>query len=149
MRRGFSSIWLLVGLAITAVLLTIGVPMRTTAFLNANETAVQREVLTIHHAQTEYRSQFREYAASLLQLGPPAGGIVGPQAAKLIPAILATGDKNGYLYTVTKTNSGFTVNANPKSFGRDGRRTFYVDEDGAVHQNWGPEPASANSPEVK
>jgi prepilin-type N-terminal cleavage/methylation domain-containing protein len=148
-RRGFSIIELLIALAIIAVLLTIAVPMMMTAYLNAKETAVHREVLTIHQAQVQYLSQFGEYANSLGQLGPPAGGVAGPHGAKLIPATLASGDKNGYLYTVTKTTSGFAVNANPKVFGRNGRRSFYVDEDGVVHQNWGVEPASAASPEVK
>jgi hypothetical protein len=36
-----------------------------------------------------------------------------------------------------------------RSFGRNGRRSFYVDEDGVVHQNWGAEPAGVSSPEAK
>jgi prepilin-type N-terminal cleavage/methylation domain-containing protein len=80
-RGGFSIIELLIVLAIIAALLTIAVPMLMTAYLNARETAVEREVLTIHQAQVQYLSQFGEYATSLAQLGPPAGGVAGPQAA--------------------------------------------------------------------
>jgi type IV pilus assembly protein PilA len=120
-----------------------------TAHTSASETVVIREVQTIHQAQVQYLSQFGEYATSLSQLGPPANGVTGPHAAKLIPASLAYGEKNGYVFTVTRTNTGFAANANPKAFGRNGRRTFYIDEDGVVHQNWGAEPATANSPEAK
>ncbi len=108
-----------------------------------------REVQAIHQAQVQYLSQFGEFAATLAELGPPTNGVAGPHAAKLIPASLASGEKNGYLFTMVKAGGGFTVNANPKEFGRTGRRTFYIDQDGVVHQNWGSEPATANSPEIQ
>jgi type IV pilus assembly protein PilA len=148
-RRGFSTVELLIVLAIIAVILTIAVPTLMTAYTNASETVVIRETQTIHQAQIQYLSQFGEYATTLAQLGPPANGIAGPHAAKLIPASLASGEKNGYVFTLSRTNTGFAANANPKVFGRNGRRTFYIDEDGVVRHNWGPEPATANSPEVK
>jgi prepilin-type N-terminal cleavage/methylation domain-containing protein len=146
---GFSIIELLIALAIIAILLSIAVPMMMTARANASETVVIREVQTIHQAQVEYQSQFGDYAATLTQLGPPENGVSGPQSAKLIPASLSSGEKDGYRFTLTKTPSGFEVNANPRVFGKDGRRTFYIDEDGVVHQNWGPEPATSHSPEIK
>jgi len=55
----------------------------------------------------------------------------------------------GYLFAMNSTPAGFAVNANPKVFGNSGRRTFYLDQDGIVHQNWGSDPASAESPEFK
>jgi type II secretory pathway pseudopilin PulG len=140
---------LLVVLAIIAVLLSVAVPLWNSAHTGASETAVMREMHTIHEAQLQYLSQFGEYATTLAQLGPPSNGISGPHAAKIIPATLASGEKNGYLFTLTKTASGFAANANPKQFGGSGRRTFYIDEDGVLHQNWSAEPATANSPEVK
>jgi len=136
-------------LAIIAVLLTIAVPTLMTAHRSATETVVMREVQTIQQAQVQYLSQFGEYATSLAQLGPPINAVSGPQEAKLIPASLASGDKNGYFFTMSRTNSGFAVHANPKVFGRDGRRTFYIDEDGVVRQNWGEGPADTTSPEAK
>jgi type IV pilus assembly protein PilA len=146
---GFSIVELLVVLAIIAVLLSIAIPILKTALIGASETVVIREVQTIHQAQVQYYSQFGEYAGTLTQLGPPTSGTPSPAAAKLIPANLAGGEKNGYVFTITKTPAGFTAIANPKVFGKDGRRTFYIDEDGIVHQNWGPEPARADSPELK
>jgi prepilin-type N-terminal cleavage/methylation domain-containing protein len=148
-RAGFSFVELLIVMAIISLFLAIAIPMLKTAQMNASETVVIREVQTIHQAQVQYLSQFGEYASSLAQLGPPTNGVSGPHAAKLIPASLASGEKNGYLFTMMKTPSGFAVNAVPKAFGGNGRRTFYIDEDGVVHQNWSAEPATVNSPEFK
>jgi type IV pilus assembly protein PilA len=147
--RGFSLIELLVVIAIILVILAVAVPRIKEARLNAVETMVVREVQTIGQAQTQYQSQFNKFAASLAELGPPASGTAGPQAANLIPASLASGEKDGYLFGVVLTPVGYSVNANPEVFGGTGRRTFYLDQDGIVHQNWSGEPASIGSPEFK
>jgi prepilin-type N-terminal cleavage/methylation domain-containing protein len=146
---GFALVELLIVLGIIAIVLSIAVPVLKSAFTNAAETAVIREVQTIQQAQVQYSSLFGNYAETLDQLGPPANGVAGPKGAKLIPGSLATGEKNGYVFTLTKLPGGFTVNATPKVFGKNGRRTFFIDEDGIVRQNWGPEPATATSPEIK
>ena len=148
-RRGFTLIELLVVVAIIAVLLAIAIPIAKTAKLNATETVVAREMQTIHQAQMQYSSQFGVYAASLRELGPPAQGDPGPNAAKLIPRSLSSGEKDGYVFTLSKTPGGYTANAAPKIYGDTGRRTFYIDEDGTVHQNWGRTPAAADSPEFR
>jgi hypothetical protein len=136
-------------IAIILLLLAVAIPERDRTHMNAAETVVMREIQTIYQAQTQYESQFGEYASTLVQLGPPAAGISGPAAAKLIPASLASGEKDGYLFLMNRVPSGFIINANPKVFGRNGHRSFYLDQDGIIHQNWGPEPASVNSAEVK
>jgi len=149
-KRGFSLVELLVVIAVIAVIHAVALPIMRTARLNSVETVVVREVQTIGTAQTQYQSQFGRYAGTLAQLGPPANGAAeGPEAARLIPASLASGEKDGYLFALTSTPAGFFVNANPKVFGNSGRRTFYLDQDGIVHQNWGQDPATAASPEFK
>ena len=100
-------------------------------------------------AQIQYLSQFGKFASTLIELGPPASGAAGPTAANIIPASLASGEKDGYVLTIIPTTAGFAVNANPKVFGNTGRRTFYSDENGVVHQNWGRDPATASSPEIR
>lgn len=117
------------------------------AHLNAVETVAAKEVQSIGAAQVQYLSQFGRYAANLIDLDSPAGFDEGPQAAHLIQAGLAAGEKNGYLFSMSATPSGFSVNAVPKVFGQTGRRTFYLDQEGVLHQNWGKEPASSSSPE--
>lgn len=147
--RGFSLIELLIVIAIILIILAIAVPKLGNARMNASEMAVIREVQTINTMQTQYMSQFGRFATSLAELGPPTSGASGPQAADLIPSSLSSGDKDGYIFTVAGTPSGYTVNANPKVFNTSGRRTFFSDQNMIIHQNWSAEPASASSPELK
>jgi type IV pilus assembly protein PilA len=104
---------------------------------------------TINTMQTQYMSQFGRFATTLNELGPPTSGGPGPQAADLIPGSLASGEKDGYIFTMTATPSGYTVNANPKVFNTTGRRTFFTDQNQTYRQNWSAEPANASSPEIK
>ncbi len=147
--RGFSLIELLIVIAIILIILAIAVPKLGSARMNANEMAVIRELQTINTMQVQYMSQFQRFATTLAELGPPASGGPGPQAADLIPSALSVGDKDGYIFTMTATPSGYTLNANPKVFNTSGRRTFYTDQNGLIHQNWSAEAANASSPEFK
>jgi prepilin-type N-terminal cleavage/methylation domain-containing protein len=148
-QGGFSLIELLIVIAIILIILAIAVPKLSSAKMNASETVVIREIQTIHQAQTQYTSQFGKFATTLAELGPPTSGGPGPQAADLIPASLATGDKDGYTFVMTATPTGYTVNANPKVYNSTGRRTFFSDQNMVIRQNWSQEPATINSPEVK
>jgi len=100
--------------------------------MNANEIAVVRELQAMNTMQIQYKSQFHRYATTLGELGP-----------------LASGDKDGYVFILTLTPSGYTIHANPKVFGISGHRTFYTDQDGLIRQNRSAEPANASSPEFK
>lgn len=148
-QSGFSLIELLIVIAIILIILAIAVPKLGSARMNATETVVIREVQTIHQAQVQYMSQFGQFATTLAQLGPPASGGPGPQAADLIPTSLAAGDKDGYLFLLAATPQGYTINANPKVYNSTGRRTFFSDQSMAIHYNWSQEPANATSPELK
>ncbi len=148
-QGGFSLIELLIVIAIILIILAIAVPKLGSARQNATETVVIREIKAIHESQTQYMSQFGKYATTLAELGPPASGGPGPQAADLLPASLASGEKDGYNFILTATPSGYTVNANPKVYNSTGRRTFFSDQNMTIHQNWSQEPATINSPEMK
>jgi type IV pilus assembly protein PilE len=148
-NSGFTLIEILIVVAIVGLLLAVAIPSAMNAHLSAVETVVMREVLTIHQAQTQYQAQFGEYASNLAELGPPASGVVGPAGARIIPANLASGEKDGYRFTTNRTTEGYAIHADPKVFGKNGRRTFYMDQEGTLHQNWGPEPATENSAEPK
>lgn len=146
---GFSLIELLIVIAIILIIVGIAVPKFNSARMNANETAVINEIRSIHTAQTQYLSQFQRYATTLTELGPPASGGPGPQAADLLPNSLVSGDKDGYTFTMTATPAGYNINANPKTYNTTGRRTFFSDQTMTIHQNWSSEPANASSPEMK
>ncbi len=106
-----------------------------------------RVLKTIYAAQIQYRSTFNRFATTLTQLGPPpvSGGTQGPGAAGLIPDSLASGESIGYVFTLTSTAQGYAVVAVPTTLGNTGRRTLYLDQSGVIRQNWGPEPAAAQT----
>lgn len=147
--RGFSLIELLIVISIILIILAIAVPKLGVAKMNASEMAVIREIQTVHQAETQYMSQFGQFATTLAQLGPPTSGGPGPQAADLIPTSLSSGDKDGYLFVLTATPQGYSLNVNPKVYNSTGRRTFFSDQSMVIHQNWTQEPANATSPELK
>lgn len=147
-RRGFSLIELLIVIAIILIIITIAMPKLTNAKKFAQETAALRAIQTIHTAEVQYSSQYGRYAVSLTELGPPASGATGPSAADLIGNDLANGTKQGYKFTVTGNAGGYVVNANPVNYGTDGNKTFYSDQTMVIHENNGPEPATATSREV-
>jgi type IV pilus assembly protein PilA len=148
-RRGFTLIELLIVISIILVILAIAVPKMNKQMQGAREMAVIREIGSIHQAETQYYSQFGKFAASLNQLGPPVSGADGPEAANIIPKVLADGKKNGFTYTLTATPSGYAITAVPDSFGNTGSRTFYSDQTLVIRNNWGQEPATPASPEIK
>src|SRR5207253_2929273 len=147
-RRGFSLIELLIVIAIIMVIAAIAAPKYNQMLMNGRETAAITEIQTIHKAQLQYYSQYQRYANTLAELGPPASGAEGPAAADLIPKILADGKKSGYVYTLARTPTGYTVNAVPESFGSSGRRTFFSDQTLVIRANNTPEPANATSSEL-
>jgi hypothetical protein len=99
--------------------------------------------------QVQYYSQYGKYATSLTELGPPASGAEGPAAANLIDSTLSSGEKGGYKFTLSANSGGYIINAAPVAFGVSGSRTFYSDQSMVVRQNFGQEPATVNSPEIK
>jgi len=136
-------------LAVIAITLTIAACKMGNDQINAREMLVVREIQTINTAQAQYMSQFGKFAASLTELGSPASGRPGPSAADLIPGSLASGDKDGYTFTLAPTPSGYTLNVNPKVYDSTGRRTFYSDQNMIIHQNASGEPAKASSSQLR
>jgi prepilin-type N-terminal cleavage/methylation domain-containing protein len=146
-RRGFTLIELLIVISIILVILAIAVPKMNKQMQSAHEMAVIREIGSIHVAETQYYSQFGKYATALNQLGPPVSGADGPEGANVLPKVLADGKKNGYVYALTGTPSGYAVTAIPESSSAGGR-TFYSDQSLVIRNNWGTEPATPTSPEI-
>jgi type IV pilus assembly protein PilA len=81
------------------------------------------------------------FACSLGALsGDPASGPATADHAQLIGPDLASGNKDGYIFTITnciKTNGGgsdyvkgYTITAVPETVGKTGNRGFCVDQNG-------------------
>lgn len=150
-ESGFSLIELLIVIAIILIIITVALPQMSKMRMNANEMRAIAEVQTLQKAETQYNSQFGKVATSIAELGPPAtaGAAEGPNSAGLIPANLASGSDSAYNFTLVESPTGYSITAVPKTFNSTGRRTFYSDQTMAIHQNWGQEPATAQSPELK
>lgn len=148
-RRGFTLIELLIVVAIVLIIAAIAVPKLDKARMHTQEMAAIEQIKTIQAGQAMYYSQFGKFATKLEELGPPASGQSGPAAADLIPGDLAKGVKTGYQFLMQGGPNGFVINANPVTFNSTGRRTFFSDQTHVVRENWGSEPATANSPEIK
>lgn len=146
---GFSLIELLIVIAIILIILAMALPKLNKARMQAFETGAIKAITTIHTAQAQYYSTFGKYADSLTALGPPTSGNANASAADLISGDLAAGEKGGYKYTMQVTPIGYTINANPTAFNNTGSRTFYSDQSLTIRQNFGVEPATAASPEIK
>jgi type IV pilus assembly protein PilA len=147
-RRGFSLIELLIVIAIILIIVTVALPKLNKARMYAQETAALKAIQTINTAQVQYNSTFGRFATSLTELGPPTSGNANASSADLISSDLASGEKQGYKYTLAGTPGGYTISAVPSAFGSTGSRTFYSDQSLVLRENYGQEPASANSPEV-
>jgi type IV pilus assembly protein PilA len=147
-QKGFSLIELLIVIAIILIIVTVALPKLNKARMYAQETAALKAVQTLNTAQVQYNSTFGRFAQSLTELGPPTSGNSNASAADLISGDMAAGEKQGYRYTLTGTPTGYTISAVPVSFNATGSRTFYSDQSLVIRQNYGQEPATANSPEV-
>jgi len=136
-------------LVIGGIAVALATPNLGKARMSAEEMAAIHNVRSINAAEVQYFAEFGRYAASLPELGPPSDGKPGPSSADLLPAILASGAKGGYTYTLKVSPTGYTVNANPVKYGTTGRRTFFSDESMVIRANPGPAPATAASAELK
>ncbi|MGC2658544.1 MAG: prepilin-type N-terminal cleavage/methylation domain-containing protein [Bryobacteraceae bacterium] len=150
-QHGFSLIELLIVIAIILIILAIAIPQMNNIRQNAQEMAAVAQIRTIQQAETQYYSQFGDYATALTQLGPPAGNgaTEGPASAGLIPQSLASGANSGYNFALSLGPTGYAVTAIPRVYKSTGRRTFYSDSSGIIRQNWGQDPATPQSPEIK
>jgi prepilin-type N-terminal cleavage/methylation domain-containing protein len=146
--RGFSLIELLIVIAIILIIITMAVPKYQQTMRFTREMAAKKAIQTIHQMEVQYQSQYGRYATSLTELGPPQSGAPSPAAADLIPGDLASGVKQGYKFSLTGTQGGYIINAGPVNYPTDGSVSLYSDQTMVIRENYGPEPATANSKEM-
>ncbi len=97
---------------------------------NFSERFIIQSVRRVHDAEVTYLSTFGNgFYGSLAEL----------YQAVFIDAATASGEKNGYVFVLTKTNptatmpAKFQINATPRNYPKSGRRSFYINESGEMH----------------
>jgi type IV pilus assembly protein PilA len=115
------------------------------ADLESNEDAAIADLRAVATAANAYRNAYGVFPETLASLGPPPPGGVSPEAAGLLDADLAAGEKDGYTFRYTivpasdsapAEDSGKTVNfsvaCSPKQYGKVGQRSFFLDSSGIL-----------------
>jgi type IV pilus assembly protein PilA len=145
MRRGkgFSLIELLIVVAIILIIAAITAPYLLRAHIAATESAAASGIRIINTGEIAYSSAYPStgYSATLVALGPgsPTDACPNPPVEATacdIDGVLASGTRQGYVYTFTPDPStprlSYEVSADPVTPGRSGVRSFCSLEDAIV-----------------
>jgi hypothetical protein len=105
-----------------------------------NERTALQSLKSLASAVESYRQTYTRLPDSLAALAPPLKGAATAQSAGLVDSDLANGQKNGYTFryvlTTTSTSGAqarYQLAANPTTYGRGGRLSFFRDADGKFH----------------
>ena len=144
-QRGFSLIELLIVVAIILIIMAIAIPNFMRSRMAANQASAIESLRIIATAEVTYFTTYGTgFSTSLDALRPPAPGQqAASTAAGLIDNILAGGYKSGYSFFYTSTQYsantnmwyGYTLLANPTSFGQSGIVYYFTDESHVIRAN--------------
>jgi hypothetical protein len=107
--------------------------------LAAHEDTTVATLRSLAEAIQTYHNAFGKLPESLAQLGPAPKDQISPERASLISAGLAAGKQDGYVFRyriapdANGNDNNFELAATPESYGKVGRRSFFMDADGKVH----------------
>jgi prepilin-type N-terminal cleavage/methylation domain-containing protein len=139
--KGFSLIELLIVVAIILIIAAIAIPNLMRSRLAANEASAVNSIRTITTAETTYFTAFPSvgYTCTMSELGPPAAGQpFSVTAGGILDAVLASGTKRGYLFSLSNCTgtpvATYSSVAVPQSVGATGTRSFCSDTSGIIWQ---------------
>ena len=147
-EAGFTLIELLIVMSVMLILMTLAVPQLLKLRKTANETSATQSVRTIAQAELQYNSAYpaRGFTCTIAELGgDPKSGPPTPQAAQLITADLAGGQKAGYTFGISNCTkvtinnqdmvTSFEVTAIPQAVGKTGDNGFCADENNTIRKD--------------
>jgi type IV pilus assembly protein PilA len=136
-QRGFSVVEVVVLVAILLVVAAIAIPYLLHSNLSENESSAVGSLRALNAACANYSMLYGGYPRSLSNLG--AGDAANSTSAALIDATLASGTKNGYVFTYTAGAIGiggnvlsYSIAADPATPGSKGQRRFFTDQSGVI-----------------
>jgi hypothetical protein len=107
--------------------------------LQTHEDTAIADLRALAEAIQTYRRAFGKLPESLEQLGPAPKDQISPEQAALVPADMAAGKHDGYVfrYRISPDPNGndndFELAATPEAYGKLGKRSFFLDTAGKVH----------------
>ncbi|MGO9087826.1 MAG: DUF4190 domain-containing protein [Terriglobales bacterium] len=127
------------GIPIILIIAAIAIPNVLRARTAANESAAVASVRTLNTAEVTYNSTYPEtgFTCTLSELGGADGGVPNAHQAMLIDHVLASGRKNGYVFSIqgcTAQNGvlvSYEIEAHPL-LNQTGTRAFCSVEDAVV-----------------
>lgn len=120
------------------IISAIAIPNLLASRKAANEAAAISSLRVIGNAEATY--------ASVSGTGS-YGSLTQLFGARMIDENLASGTKNGYVFTVSVNGNNFEARATPVSRST-GSRSFYVSADGVIHYAPGVRPATESDPPI-
>ena len=153
-QQGFSLIELLIVVAIILVIAAIAIPNLMRSRIAANQASAIESCRMINTAEVAYYTSYGiGFSSSLIQLAPPAPGVLTTSsAAGYLDSVLAGGVKSGYLYAYTPTAldpaghyQHYSVNTNPSQPGISGTLYYFTDYTNVIRDRTGGPASPADS----
>jgi type IV pilus assembly protein PilA len=141
---GFTLIELLIVMSIMLVIMMFAVPQMLKLKKSANEQSAIQTLHVIGAAEASYNNGSNGYACPISSLGgDPKAGAPTAQAAQLLdPVLAASGQKAGYIFTVTcgskvtisnqDVYTSYELTALPQTVGKTGDKGYCSDENNVV-----------------
>jgi len=126
-KFGFTLVEIMIVVAIIVLLAAVSIPGLLRARLNANEAAAVASLKTISWAAQTFRTSSSGYPANLSELSTTV-----PQ---YVDAVLGSGIKQGYNFTLIGEANSFNVTAEPATQNVTGVRSFFVDTSGVIRSS--------------
>jgi hypothetical protein len=86
---------------------------------------------------------------------PPQGQPVGPDHSALVDNVLASGKKNGYVFSYaaepgeSRKTVAYKLVVRPQRYGEDGKRSYYTDQSGDIRFTDQNRPPTASDPVLR